>query len=265
MNTSRIPEDPDTRDEYGYTALERAAQEKDLVLISALIRAGANPNLRNANGDTPLQQTREAEVATALIASGADLEARHGCCLSAPLHVAVNDIAYFTRDTNHANRDLTRALLAAGADVNATDTLGQSALHRTQDPVTAAMLVKAGAALESRAQTGRTPLHAANRDVTNFLITSGANVDAIDNLGNTPLHLTDDPHTAAILVKAGADLSIKNASGHTPSDCASPEKLSAMQAEQRALRAGSLDSLYAALDVPADPVAPRPSRVRQRC
>ena len=53
-----------------------------------------------------------------------------------------------------------------------------------------------------------------------------APLDAFDVMEQTPLHwavLKNQQDAAIVLVKAGADLSIKNGDGQTPLDCASPE------------------------------------------
>ena len=216
MNT-RIPDpfldEPDpfviqinTRDAQGRTPLRQAAFGDDPEMISALIRSGANPNLPDGQGKTPLQHARSGEVAVALIAGGADLEVRDEQGRT-PLHTAVHDPLYFAHGMNYANRELTYALLASGADVNAVD-----------------------------------------RD------------------GRTPLHLTLDAHTAGCLVKAGADPTIQDSRGRLPTDGALYNKVSAIETEREKLEAQDpLDTLYAALDAPAEPVAPRPPRVRQRC
>jgi ankyrin repeat protein len=216
MNT-RIPDpfldqpDPfvvqiNTPDAQGRTPLRQAAFGDDPEMVSALIRSGANPNLTDGQGKTPLQHTRSGEVAIALIAGGADLGVRDQEGRT-PLHNAVYNPLHPAPGTQYANRDLTHALLAAGADVN-----------------------------------------------------------AVDNDRRTPLHLTKDPHTAAALVKAGADVTIKDSQGRCPTDGALPDKVNAIERERSKLEAHSpLSNLYAALDAPAEPVAPRPLRVRQRC
>ena len=175
--------------------------------------------------------------------------------------------------------DMVRALIRSGANPNLADGQGKTPLQHAQSADVATALVAGGADLEVRDEKGRTPLHNAvynpmqgahgaqyaNRDLTHALLTSGADVNAVDRDGRTPLHLTQDPTTAGNLMKAGADITIRDSQGRLPTDGALHDKVSAIQTELRTQRAGSLDAVYAALDAPAEPVASRPPRVRQRC
>jgi hypothetical protein len=63
----------------GETALHRAVREGDVALLRSSLRAGANPNERDASGRTPLIEAAELdqiEAARVLISAGADLDAR---------------------------------------------------------------------------------------------------------------------------------------------------------------------------------------------
>jgi ankyrin repeat protein len=195
-----------TPDAQGRTLLRQAAFGDDSELISALLRSGANPNLKDAQGMSPLQHARAGDVAQTLITWGADPEVR--------------------------------------------DKQGQTPLHHAAfDPV-----------------RYKPYEHFANRNLTHALIASGANVDAVDRYGRTPLHLTKDPTTVSLLVQAGADVTIRDSLGRLPTDGALQDKLLVInQKGHRAMRAGSLDSVHAALDAPSLPVAPRLLRARQRC
>lgn len=184
----------------GYTALHAAAMRGDLATTSALLAKGANPNApltqgspvrrfasqwalpRTFLGATPLfvaAAYREAAVVRALVAAGAkpDLAIASGLT---PLLVAVDGT--FEKEVRPS--DLTRwnlvdsdfpevptseadvlatlgALLDAGADVNALDANGSTAVH----PVASsgwtsaiALLAERGARLDVRNKNGRTPL-----------------------------------------------------------------------------------------------------------
>ena len=73
--------DPDARDEQGQTPLHLAARRaSDADIVSALMGADADPNLPDEKGQTALhlavQFTGNPEIIAALIAGGADLTAR---------------------------------------------------------------------------------------------------------------------------------------------------------------------------------------------
>lgn len=93
-------------------------------------------------------------------------------------------------------------LIAAGADLSAPDSNGDTALHR--------------------ALVGLPGL-----ETITFLIDRGARVDATNALGNTPLHVvarkleSDAPDKARALLERGANSSALNSQGHTPLDVAS--------------------------------------------
>lgn len=119
-----------------------------------------------------------------------------------------------------------RALLAAGAYIEAKDEWGMTALHEAsiQNATDAVrILLDAGANVEAKANDGATPLHgAAIFDAVGamrVLLSAGANVDAKTNSGNTPLHTAvrnEALDAIAVLLDAGASEQVKNDLGMTP-------------------------------------------------
>ena len=119
--------------------------------------------------------------------------------------------------------DAVRQLLRDGADVNAAQPDGMSALHwaaERGDAQLAAMLLYAGASTETVTRIGEyTPLHIASRNgrtpVVDALLAAGADVAATTRPGGTtPLHLAatgGEPTVIAALLEAGADPNAREA------------------------------------------------------
>ena len=94
------------------------------------------------------------------------------------------------------SRDLTLdRLLGAGADVNKTDSSGNTLIHVAalmKDKETVAKAIKAGADVDKRGEFGYTPLCIAaalpNESVVETLIAARANIEKADEDGHTPLY-----------------------------------------------------------------------------
>ena len=158
------------------------AADGNIEAVKQAIADGADVNVKDQNGRTPLQLAAlrgHKEVAELLIAKGADVNAQHDKISGqTPLHYA----AYY------GLKEMVELLIAKGADVNA----------------------KQEELIEMVDTGGWTPLHfAANggyMEVAELLITEGADVNAKNNGGETPLDLAimrNRTETAALLRKHG--------------------------------------------------------------
>ena len=126
------------------------------------------------------------------------------------------------------NIEMVRALLKDGADVNAAQSAGMTALHWAalhDNAGMAAMLVYAGGNLEATTRLGgNTPLHLASRqgntEVIETLLEAGSDVNAFTATGVTALHLAagaGDPNAVAALLFRGGDVDVLDRhSGRTP-------------------------------------------------
>jgi ankyrin repeat protein len=83
------------------------------------------------------------------------------------------------------------------------------------------MLARAGADLDAQDEEGNTALHGAYyENVAKALIEEGADVNIRNNDGNTPLTKNFSVEAAKLLVAAGADVHAKNHEGKTALDFA---------------------------------------------
>ncbi len=129
------------------------------------------------------------------------------------------------------NRDaIASHLIAAGADVNATDNSDRTPLHlavERNNPGMAAELLKAGADPCLRDRTGWTPLHhaaARNRlEIARALLDGGANLTTLSEGGGTPLHeaaASGGEELIQLLLDRGVDRSVKSKTDVTALDIA---------------------------------------------
>jgi ankyrin repeat protein len=112
--------DTNAPDAFGQTPLWLAASQGQSDVIDVLLGLGADLNAADQNGETPLMAAvvaRNTEVVRSLLAMGANpnlAESRYGL---SPLHVAATN----------GDDEIADLLVAAGADVSATDQAGLTA------------------------------------------------------------------------------------------------------------------------------------------
>ena len=204
---------------------DRATPEK----IALFLKAGADPNTRNRNGDTPLHivargGARADVVADALLAAEADVNARNHEGWT-PLHNAAR--------ARGGDTTLLRLLLQAGADVDARTQLGETPLH-----------------LATAGQRHRNAWQDRAEFIT-ALLEAGAEVNARTNDGQTPLHVAlqaDRPAAAMRLLEAGADPAALDGAGNL-ADPAACERWGAATF----FAAAGADVVAGCLDAGADP------------
>jgi ankyrin repeat protein len=205
----------EARDNIGMTALMYAAQGGHDVAVKRLIAAGSNVNARDNNGATAL-----------MIAS----RPRGG-----PSITVVGENDEFVEGQFHVFDVTARRLIAAGADVNARNNNGTTALMYTvmggrMNGVQ--VLIAAGADVNARNNNGKTALMFATSNehdeieipshiydiVVERLIAAGANVNARDNVGMTALMhavIEEDQFAVRRLIAAGADINARDNVGMT--------------------------------------------------
>ncbi|MDE0127435.1 MAG: ankyrin repeat domain-containing protein [Bryobacterales bacterium] len=247
--------DPNAMNDRGETPLHRGATNSNPVVISHLLSAGANPNAMDNDGYTPLHyaaaQSGNARAVTRLLGAGADplVESNDG---RTPLHSALRyaadrgvvlelveagaaeNLTFLQMAVLEGDSAAVSLLLAGAGDPNAADAYGWSALHfavpLAGSGVVSALLA-AGADPNARTVGGATGLHLAARqatlDVVANLVDAGGDPNARDGdleEARTPLHYaalsSDDPSVVLVLLRAGADPSVRDANGQRPVDFA---------------------------------------------
>ncbi|KAH8671630.1 ankyrin repeat-containing domain protein [Xylariales sp. PMI_506] len=208
-----------------YAAMQRASAEvRNVDSIRTLLAYGANHNIRNQRGRTPLYKAvmwKHQGRATELLDYGADLEVADNNGWT-PLYGAVLQ----------GNASLTKLLCDRGAYVDKKDKTGQTPLHyavsQGLQPVIE-VLVGAGADVNLISK-GETPLCRAtaksNGPLIKYLLSHGADVSAPSPgyNGALPIHIAamgKDIQTLEILVEAGSPLDVVDGGGRTPRTWAS--------------------------------------------
>lgn len=174
----------------------------DLKTVALFLKYGAQPNVADKDGATPLHLAAmmgAPGTAKKLIGEGAQPEARNKNG-ETPLLAA----AFMMANVSNA-----RDLIAAGANPNARDKRGATALNCAAILENGAPLIKllldAGAQVDARETDGTTPLMAAalmNRaDIVKLLLSRGADAKARDKRGHTAL---DGAQTLPILASVAA-------------------------------------------------------------
>ena len=214
---------PDDRSDDGWPRLVEAAYGGDRLLVSNLLRQGADVNLTGPEGWTALMQTAgsgDMSTTRQLLEAGAWINAENGAGYNA-YEIAQrrghSDVAQYLKDQGAADEELRRFFGAAyrgatsemdemldnGFDINRTDYRGRTALYYalTGDrddrydnyyqysfrirPETISYMLEEGADLAVRDNEGKTPLFA-------FVREYGANLTVIEIL----IEHGADPNTA---------------------------------------------------------------------
>jgi ankyrin repeat protein len=210
--------------EFGEQGFHAAARARDIMAVTAFLDGGININARSdADGRTALISAAargDLQIVRLLLDRGADVNVKDNKEYTA-LHHAVearyddvsevllnhpkldpnarglNGVTTLMSYVWRERKDAVQRLLDRGADVNAQDYDGDSALH-------------------GAAQNG-------NIEIIDLLVVKGANLNLTNKVGGTPLMwaaVYGHEDAARRLLERGADPSLKDADGKTARDWA---------------------------------------------
>ncbi|XP_014237512.1 ankyrin-1-like [Trichogramma pretiosum] len=199
VDEHREPVQVDVRDSFGNTPLHLAMLHGNKRATEILLARGAEPNLANKKGWTPLHliyrrvekdesiesffKVNEENRQTVQV----DVRDRKG---NTPLHLTLEN----------SNAWASEILLTRGADVNSVNEKGSTPLHIMCQKTEADLLVKNFFAINAR-------------------LNNPVRVNVRDSFGNTPLHLAmlhGHKKATESLLRAGADPNLANDKGETP-------------------------------------------------
>jgi serine/threonine-protein phosphatase 6 regulatory ankyrin repeat subunit B len=205
MLLARSPTLLNARTQDGATALHIAVQKDFLRVVDVLLSAGADPNIADNSGSSPLIKAHRTEIARRLLDGGADVNA----------HSLAGRTALMIAARSDSSASLVALLLQRRADVAAADNNGYNSLMwaacKNHVDVMSLLLQAPGvpeAWVNAQAHDGSTTLTVASEHgataAVKALIAAGADVHLATNAGCTALHLAGNVDIARLLWNAGA-------------------------------------------------------------
>jgi len=204
--------DVNLRDSRGNTPLLQAIIIRKLSFIEPLIAAGADVNVKARNGAMPLHRianSGQTEIAELLIKNGANVDAREERWGSTPLLAAAVS----------GRKDMVELLLKKGADIESPDGNGLSPLHLTAGYGNKVhmnviqLLIKKGADINSRGYGDATPFQTAvavgRKEVAELLLIHGAKVNVVGKYWGNAAHCAmriNKPEMVRWAIEKGIDI-----------------------------------------------------------
>jgi ankyrin repeat protein len=152
----------------GQTLLHDAAMVGEAELAAVLLRSGADPDAREAEGHTPLYRASTGDVARVLLAAGATVDVTSGPTRGTALHQAAR----------RGDVSVAQVLLDHGATIDARDAKGETPLRRA--------------------------VNCRQMEIVRLLVRQGADPHAADRRGVTPLDVARTAEMKQALANAGA-------------------------------------------------------------
>lgn len=235
---------PNAFNSKGTRALTIAAYKGSVDITKLLLDKGANPNLHRSDGLSTLRAgiaSRNKDIYELLRKYKADFSPQEKAkkidklVFTDPLRLLVLEntkSSPLVWAGNVGNLEEVRSLIKSGADLNAKNTLGYSALlmasERGHSDVAKA-LIEAGADVNTARDDGVNPLfleaQRGNIELVKLLVSKGAKVNSVvGEMRYTPLYVSIDRpiikhehiETAKFLIERGADVNAQTEYGSTP-------------------------------------------------
>ncbi len=248
----------------GHSALHWATLHGDTEMMKTLLKAGADPNVRDRDGNTPLHRAAcvfKTDLVNILLDADADLTVKNNAGKT-PFNLArerrwgnvakllqyaeapwVTDFHKATQkfieaagggDTKTLQAYLEGPVLRGHVNIDAIDEDGETALHMAASlkrPSAVKMLLQEGANPNILCASGWNPLYNAiafgTAEIVKQLLRAKANPNSKNEDGWTPLHVAasdEKVEKARALLNVGADPMIQNKQGQTPLDLAIRDK-----------------------------------------
>ncbi|EEC07913.1 myotrophin, putative [Ixodes scapularis] len=202
--TNPVSKALEKRNKLGETMLQVAAIKGNADRVRQLLEEGADPNVKDHAGWTPLHEACNhgfREVARLLLSHGACVDVA-GPGGVTPLHDA----------TVNGHPDIVLLLVRSGATLDAKTSDGLTAQDLAQGEVMRAALCTAVPPKVVALRSGHEACNHGFREVARLLLSHGACVDVAGPGGVTPLHdatVNGHPDIVLLLVRSGATLDAK--------------------------------------------------------
>ena len=217
------PSHIDSIDHMGRTALTWAAARGDFEATRTLLENGADCNIMDVLGKTPLSYAvrRSIECTEILLQANADPNTRTGPFNDTLLHQVAHGVSQ-----NNQSMQLMELLIGTGSDVNAVNVYNETALLQTSRTDIAKYLLEHGADPDIHSAAGVNALSRAtmrnNHALIRFLLRERHDHTRALKTYDTFMHLTAqfaDAETLRLLARGGLrprDTGVKNGAGLTP-------------------------------------------------